>query len=110
MKRTEIPGMADRLYLQQKSRWSADRILSVMCSIGRAVAADHALAQRATSEAALPCRNLAEIRAMCVAPPAPHRQDDERGLTPDATRHTPAARKIQTDWPSWSSPFPKPRR
>jgi len=110
MKRTEFPGVANRLYMQQESDWSADHVLSVIRSIGRAVAADHAVAQRAAAKAALPCKNLREIRAMCLAPLASHRQDDEHGLAPGGIQHTPAPKKDRPDWPSWSSPFPKPRR
>jgi hypothetical protein len=107
---SRIPGMAGRVLASNDPALSiGDHVLSVMRSIGRAVAADHALAQRAAVEAALPCRNLAEVRAMCVSPLTVQRQDDERDLTPDATPHAPAAKRIQGDRPSWSSPFPKQR-
>jgi hypothetical protein len=72
------------------------------------VASDHALALRATTKAALTRRNQAEMRAMCVTPPASHRQVEGRS-TPESTHRPTAARKVH-DWPCWSSPFPKPRK
>lgn len=109
MKRTEFPGVANRLHLRKPSRGSLDRILSAICAIVRAVAADHALAQRAAMEAALPRKNLAEMRAMCVTHTR-YQQNNERTLTPDGAQRAPAARRTQGDWPCWSSPFPKPKK
>ena len=110
MKRTGFFEMASKSRRRQRSGWSANDVLSAIRSVTRAVAADHALAQRATIEAALPRKNLAGIRAMCTAPLASHRQGDEPQLTPTGAQRAPAPKKAQPDWPGWSSPFPKPRR
>jgi hypothetical protein len=109
MKRTEFPGAANRLHLQRPSRWSVDRVLSAIRCIARGVASEHALALRATTKAALPRKNQADLRAMCVTPLASHRQD-EGSLTPESNHPPAATRRVQVDWPCWSSPFPKPRK
>jgi hypothetical protein len=110
MKRIGFFDVANRSNPRQRSNWSANDVLSAIRSIARAVAADHALAQRAATEAALPRKHLARIRAMYVAPIVPDRQGDERELAPDGAQRAPAPKKARPDWPGWSSPFPKPRR
>ena len=101
MKRTGFLGVANRSNLKQRSHSSANEVLSAIRSIARAVTADHALAQRAAIEAALPRKHLAVLRAMCF---------DERELAPDGAQRASPPKKARPDWPGWSSPFPKPRR
>lgn len=110
MKRNGFPGLANGLHLQQPSRWSVDHILSALRAIARAVAGDHAHALDAAAKAQLPRKNLAEVRAMCVTPMAPHRQDNEGASSPDRAQRASEARKVRTDWPCWSAPFPKPKK
>ena len=81
MKRVGLPAVADVWRQRQTSRWTADRVYSVMRAIARAVAADHALALRAATKAeASPRRSLADVRAMYLPRPYSDRQSDEVGL------------------------------
>jgi hypothetical protein len=110
MKRNGFFDMAHKSPPRQLSRWSANDVLSALRSIACAVTADHALAQRAAIEAAQPRKHLAGLRATCLAAFTPPRQVDEHELTPDGAQRGPAPKKERPEWPSWSSPFPKPRR
>lgn len=60
--------MANTLDLQHTSRWTIDRVSATIYVIARIVAAEHALALRAATKAALQRRSLAEVRATYVPP------------------------------------------
>jgi hypothetical protein len=107
MKPIEFPGLANTPNVRPTSRWSLDRILSMIRTVARAVAADHALAQIAATKAESSRVNLAEVRALYVPPPAPHRQNDVGGLRPDGAQTTRTARKVLVDLQTWGAPFPK---
>jgi hypothetical protein len=59
--------MAHILRLKQTYRRNQNGITDVIGAAARAVAEDHELALRATDKAALPRKNLAELRAMYVS-------------------------------------------
>lgn len=63
--------MAHVLQRQQTSQRTFDQFNATIRAFAHSVAADHALALRATTEAALPRQRLAEVRAMYVSPRTP---------------------------------------
>ena len=68
--------MAHVLHLQQTYRRTLGGVRATIRAVLRAVTAEHTLALRAATKAASPRQSLAEVRAMYVAPPAPHQEDD----------------------------------
>ena len=68
--------MAHIMQLQQTYRRTRSGVGAAIRAIARVIAAEHTLALRAATKAASPRQSLAEVRAMYVAPPAPHQEDD----------------------------------
>ena len=60
--------MAHALHLQQTDRRTLGGVPAAIRAILRAVTAEHTLALRAATKAALPRQSLAEVRAMYVSP------------------------------------------
>jgi hypothetical protein len=68
--------MAHALHLQQTDRRTRGGVRAAIRAILSAVTAEHTLALRAATKAALPRQSLAEVRAMYVSPPEPPQGDD----------------------------------
>ena len=68
--------MADALHLQQAYRRTPGGFRAAIRAILSAVTAEHTLALRAATKAALPRQRLAEVRAMYVSPQEQRREDD----------------------------------
>ena len=68
--------MAHVLHLQQTHRRIRGGVRATIRAILSAVAAEHTLALRAATRAALPRQRLAEVRAMYVSPQEPLQEDD----------------------------------
>jgi hypothetical protein len=68
--------MADALQLQQTYRRIPGGVRAAIHAILSAVTAEHTLALRAATKAALPRQRLAEVRAMYVSPQE-HRWEDD---------------------------------
>ena len=107
MKRIEFPGLANTSHVRPTSRWSLDRMLSMIRRVARTVAADHALAQTAATKAEMSRANLAEVRALYVPPQEPQRPNDVGASRPDGAQTTRTARKVLADLQAWGTPFPK---
>ena len=69
--------MAHVLHLQQTYRRTLGGVRTTIRAIARAVTAEHTLALRAATKAALPRQSLAEVRAMYVAPLGSHEEGTE---------------------------------
>ena len=68
--------MADALHLPQTYPRTRGRVRAAIRAILSAVTAEHTLALRAATKAALPRRSQAEVRAMYVSPQESRREDD----------------------------------
>jgi hypothetical protein len=68
--------MAHALHLQQTDRRTRGGVRAAIRAILSAVTAEHTLALRAATKAALPRQSLAEVRAMYVSPLEPPQRDD----------------------------------
>ncbi len=68
--------MAHALPLQQTYQRTLGGVRAAIRAILSAVTAEHTLALRAATKAALPRQSLAEVRAMYVSPQEPPREDD----------------------------------
>ena len=68
--------MADALHLQQTYRRAPGKVRAAIRAILSALTAEHTLALRAATKAALPRQRLAEVRAMYVSPHEPRQEDD----------------------------------
>ena len=68
--------MAHALHLQQTYRRTLGRVRAAIRAIWSAVTAEHTLALRAATKAALQRQSLAEVRAMYVSPGEPRQEDD----------------------------------
>ena len=68
--------MADAMHMQQAYRRTPGRVRAAIRAIFSAVTAEHTLALRASTKAALPRQRLAEVRAMYVSPQELPREDD----------------------------------
>ena len=71
MKPIELPGFGANLPARHTHRWPLDRILSVIRSVARALAADHAVAQEAAAKAESSRENLAAVRELYLPPRRP---------------------------------------
>ena len=60
--------MASAVHQKRTSRWSIDRIPANVSAVAADMAADHMMALFASAKASTPRKNLAEVRAMYVAP------------------------------------------
>ena len=68
--------MAHVLHLQQTYRRTLGGVRAAIRALLSAVTAEHTLALRAATKAALPRQSLAEVRAMYVSPLVPPQRDD----------------------------------
>jgi len=68
--------MAHALHLQQTNRRTLGGVRAAIRAILSVVTAEHTLALRAATKAALPRQSLAEVRAMYVSPREPPQEDD----------------------------------
>jgi len=68
--------MAHALHLQQAYRRTLGRVRATIRAIWSAVTAEHTLALRAATKAALPRQSLAEVRAMYVSPQESRQEGD----------------------------------
>ena len=69
--------MAHVFHLQQAYRRTLGGVRATIRAILSAVTAEHTLALRAATKAALPRQSLAEVRAMYVSSPQEPRQEDD---------------------------------
>lgn len=69
--------MAHVLHSQQTYDRTPGRVRATIGAFLSVVTAEHTLALRAATRAALPRQSLAEIRAMYVAPQDPRQEDDD---------------------------------
>ncbi len=68
--------MAHALQLHREYRRTLGGVRTAIRAILSAVTAEHTLALRAATKAALPRQSLAEVRAMYVSPQEPRQEDD----------------------------------
>ncbi|MEO8345739.1 MAG: hypothetical protein ABI607_08600 [Betaproteobacteria bacterium] len=114
MKPVEFSGLGRTLAARHTHRWPFDRILSVIRSVVRAVAADHAVAHEAAAKAESSRANLAGVRALYLPPPVSALGNTRDGgdlrrdpLRPDPPRVNAATRKVAVDFQSWHTPHAK---
>jgi len=73
--------------LQQTYRRTLDGVRATIGAVLRAVTAEHTLALRAATKAALPRQTMAQVRAMYV-PSEPHQHGTDAGRQKRMTRET----------------------